>query len=188
MCTLSSEDARAKRRTAPAGDSSVIDTKYVVTMAAYNRWQNENLFGAADALSEADRKQDRGAFFGSIHGTLSHILWADEFWMGRFAGRPGPTTPFDKSRDHHHGWEQMRAARRVLDAEIVAWAEALDPAWLTQLPARSSRGNETREPRTLAFLVVHMFNHQTHHRGQVHAMLTAAGARPTDTDLLKMEP
>jgi uncharacterized damage-inducible protein DinB len=68
----------------------VIDTKYVVTMAAYNRWQNENLFGTADALSDADRKQDRGAFFGSIQGTLKHILWADEFWMGRFARRPGP--------------------------------------------------------------------------------------------------
>jgi uncharacterized damage-inducible protein DinB len=166
----------------------VIDTTYVVTMAAYNRWQNDNLYGTADALSEADRTRDRGAFFGSIHGTLNHILWADEVWMGRFAQRPHPATPMNRSRDRYRDWEELRAARIGLDADIVAWAEALDPAWLTRSPVRSPGGHKTKVSRTHAFLVMHMFNHQTHHRGQVHAMLTAAGAHPGDTDLLKMEP
>jgi len=166
----------------------VIDTTYVVTMAAYNRWQNSNLYGAADALSEADRRQDRGAFFGSIHRTLNHLLWADEVWMGRLAGRPYPATPMNRSCDRYQDWQELRAARIGLDADIVAWAEALDPAWLTQSPAKAAGGRKTRATRTHAFLVVHVFNHQTHHRGQVHAMLTAAGAQPGETDLLKMEP
>lgn len=164
----------------------MIDRNYVVTMAAYNRWQNENLYDAADALSDADRTQDRGAFFGSIHGTLNHILWADEVWMGRFSGRPHPVTPIARSRDRYAGWDELRAARADLDADIVAWAESLDPAWLARSPVRASGARKTTSPRDHAFLVVHMFNHQTHHRGQVHAMLTAAGARPGDTDLLKL--
>jgi uncharacterized damage-inducible protein DinB len=164
----------------------VIDGEYVVTMAAYNRWQNENLYAAADTLSDAERRRDRGAFFGSIHRTLNHIVWADEVWMGRFAGRAHPTSPFASSSDRYADWEELRSARRVLDADTVAWAASLDPAWLTG--SRTSPGREPPVIRSHAFLVVHMFNHQTHHRGQVHAMLTAAGARPSDTDLLKMEP
>jgi uncharacterized damage-inducible protein DinB len=167
---------------------AVIDATYVVTMASYNRWQNDNLFGAADALSDAARKQDRGAFFGSIHRTLNHILWADEVWMGRLAGRAHPATPFNQSADRYPEWNDLRAARAELDADIATWAGALDPAWLTQSPAGAPGGRATKAQRTHAFLVVHMFNHQTHHRGQVHAMLTAAGARPGDTDLLKMGP
>lgn len=159
----------------------MIDTSYAVTMAAYNRWQNTNLYGAADALSDAERRRDRGAFFGSIHATLNHLLWADEVWMGRLADRPHPATPIDRSHERHEDWGALRAARVDLDADIVAWAETLDPAWLARSPARM-----TRVPRTHGFLVMHMFNHQTHHRGQVHAMLTAAGARPGDTDLLKL--
>jgi uncharacterized damage-inducible protein DinB len=166
----------------------VIDTTYVVTMAAYNRWQNENLYGTADALSDADRKRDRGAFFGSIHGTLNHTIWADEVWMGRFSGRPHPTTPIKESRDRYRHWIELRAARIALDEDIVTWAAALDPAWLTQWPAAPAGARKATAGRTHAFLVIHMFNHQTHHRGQAHAMLTAAGAHPSDTDLLKMQP
>ncbi|MCW5831114.1 MAG: DinB family protein [Labilithrix sp.] len=124
----------------------MIDTKYVVTMAAYNRWQNDNLYRAAGALSEADRRRDRGAFFGSIHGTLNHILWADEVWMGRFTGCPHPTTPIARSRDRYEDWEELRAARVGLDADIVAWAETLDPAWLTRSQVGSA-GRKKKAPR-----------------------------------------
>lgn len=82
----------------------MIDRDYVRTMAAYNRWQNENVYGGAETLSDADRKRDRGAFFGSIHGTLNHILWADEVWMGRFAGRPHPTSPIARSGERYEDW------------------------------------------------------------------------------------
>ena len=160
----------------------MVETRYVVTMAAYNRWQNENLYGAAGTLSDADRKADRGAFFGSIHATLNHLLWADEVWMGRLADRPHPAIPMARSHARYEDWDALRAARVDLDADIVAWASTLEPAWLARSPARKAG-----VPRTHGFLVMHVFNHQTHHRGQVHAMLTAAGARPGDTDLLKLE-
>src|SRR3979409_86306 len=69
---------------------SMITPDYVRTMATYNRWQNENLYGAAEALSDEVRKQQRGAFFGSIHATLNHLVWGDQIWMSRFAGTPRP--------------------------------------------------------------------------------------------------
>ena len=68
----------------------MIDHGYVQRMARYNRWQNENLYGVADALSDAERRRERGAFFGSIHATFSHLLWADQIWMSRLAGSPRP--------------------------------------------------------------------------------------------------
>ena len=71
----------------------MITSDYVRTMASYNRWQNENLYGAAGTLTDAQRKEQRGAFFGSIHGTLNHLLWGDQMWMSRFAGTPKPKAP-----------------------------------------------------------------------------------------------
>ena len=68
----------------------MITPDYVRTMADYNRWQNRNLYGAADTLTDPQRKEPRGAFFGSIHATLNHVLWGDQIWMSRFAGTPKP--------------------------------------------------------------------------------------------------
>ncbi len=79
----------------------MITPEYVRTMAAYNRWQNQNLYGAADELSDAQRKEQRGAFFGSIHGTLSHLLWGDQIWMSRFAGTPRPKAAGIPELDGH---------------------------------------------------------------------------------------
>src|SRR5262249_61045576 len=70
---------------------AMIDIGYVQSMARYNRWQNANLYGVADTLSEAERRRERGAFFGSIFATLNHLLWADRIWMSRLAGTPQPT-------------------------------------------------------------------------------------------------
>ena len=70
----------------------MILSEYVRLMARYNSWQNGSLYRAADALSDAARREDRGAFFGSIHGTLSHILWGDRMWMNRFAGTERPVS------------------------------------------------------------------------------------------------
>lgn len=163
----------------------MIEKAYVVMMAGYNRWQNENVYGAAAGLADEERRRDRGAFFGSIHGTLNHLLWADEVWLGRFTGRAHPRTPIKESSERFADWEELRAERVALDAVLVAWAEALDPAWLART-APAAKGSRAAPSRSNAFLVAHVFNHQTHHRGQVHAMLTAAGARPGDTDLLKL--
>jgi uncharacterized damage-inducible protein DinB len=162
----------------------MITLAYTRAMADYNRWQNGNLYGAAEALSDAARKEPRGAFFGSIHATLNHLLWADQMWMSRFAGTPKPKAHnIAESVGMIESWGDLKRERTVFDRVILDWSERLDPAWLEgELTYFSGgAGRELTKPKWL--LVTHMFNHQTHHRGQVHCMLTQAGARPETTDL-----
>ncbi len=155
-------------------------------MARYNAWQNKSLIDAADTLSDARRNEDRGAWFGSIAGTLSHILWGDTIWMSRFAGWEAPKAGIPESATLFADWADYKARRAAADQRITAWAAGLGPddldgdmSWYS-----GALGRDVTKPRAL--LVAHMFNHQTHHRGQVHAMLTAAGARPGPTDLFVM--
>ena len=165
----------------------MIDPDYVRAMARYNRWQNGSLYAAADALSDEARRQDRGAFFKSIHATLNHLLWADTMWMSRFSDAPRPTGTLRDSVLFVDDWTTLKPERVAMDDRIAAWAEGVDAAALSgELQWRSSIGTNMVKPRWLA--VAHFFNHQTHHRGQVHAMLTAAGARPEDTDLIMLQP
>jgi len=162
----------------------MITPAYVRTMAAYNRWQNENLYGAADGLSDGERKAARGAFFGSIHGTLNHLLWADQTWMSRFAGTPTPIAKgIRASVAMHEDWAALKSARKAFDETIVGWASGIEAAWLEgDLTWFSgAAGREVTKPKGV--LVAHMFNHQTHHRGQVHCLLTQCGVKPGDTDM-----
>jgi len=161
----------------------VISKTFVQTMADYNEWQNANLYGAADGLGEEARKRERGAFFGSIHATLDHLLWGDQIWMSRFAGTPKPAGGIKESTSRHPDWEDLKRERVAFDRRIKEWASALDESWLAGdlVYFSGAAGREIKRPKW--FLVVHMFNHQTHHRGQVHCMLTQSGAKPGDTDL-----
>ena len=161
----------------------MIDRAYVARMARYNRWQNENLYGVADRLSEDERRRERGAFFGSIHKTLSHILWGDQIWMHRLAATPKPDGGIKESVRLVADWEALKSSRTSFDRTILDWAENLEPSWLDteQTYHSMATGRDITRPRWV--LVTHMFNHQTHHRGQVHCMLTQAGGRPHDTDL-----
>jgi uncharacterized damage-inducible protein DinB len=164
----------------------MITPAYAQTMARYNAWQNRSHMAAADTLDDAARRADRGAFFGSITATLSHLLWGDSIWLARFgAGDPPPGTPRD-SAALYDDWATYKATRTATDAHLIAWADALTPADLAGDLGWYSGvlGREVSKPR--AVIITHIFNHQTHHRGQVHAMLTAAGARPDDTDLIFM--
>jgi uncharacterized damage-inducible protein DinB len=162
----------------------MITPEYARVMAGYNRWQNENLYGCADRLRDEQRREQRGAFFGSVHGTLSHLLWADQIWMSRFAGTPPPKAAgiADSSR-MVDSWEDLKRERAAFDDVIIAWADKLDPRWLegdlTWYSGSAKR--ELTKPKSM--LVVHLFNHQTHHRGQVHCLLTQFGIPPGDTDL-----
>lgn len=165
----------------------MITVKYVRNMARYNAWQNENLLSAAEGLSDEDRRADRGAFFGSIHATFSHLLWADTMWMSRFDGWGKPAASIAESVDWVKDWPDLVSRRRTADAQITRWADrqtdaalAGDLAWFS-----GAAGRDMSAPK--AFCVMHFFNHQTHHRGQIHAMLTAAGAQPGDTDLFLLE-
>ena len=164
----------------------MIDPAYARTMARYNAWQNAAVIEAAETLDAAEREADRGAFFGSIRATLSHLLWADWIWMSRFAGWEKLPGGIAESASYETDWSRLRAARAEADEGILAWADGLgDGALAGDLTWWSgAAGREVSRPRALC--VLHMFNHQTHHRGQVHAMLTAAGARPGDTDLFLM--
>lgn len=165
----------------------MIDRAHVVMMAKYNTWQNQSLFAAADGLSAEERVADRGAFFKSIQGTLSHILWGDRMWMSRFAGLPKPAVlSIPDSPNFAADWEALKADRIDFDKEIEGWAEGLDEAWLAGSMTWFSGAVNKEITAAHALLVTHMFNHQTHHRGQVHAMLTAARAKPDDTDLMLM--
>ena len=162
----------------------MINKDYVHLMAAYNRWQNKSLYTAGSSLSDEGRRQDRGAFFGSIHATLSHLVWGDKIWRHRFSGRDAARQgSIPDSVDECDDWNEMHHERKELDSEIIAWARDLDEDFLQgELTWYSGAvGREISKP--IGLLVTHFFNHQTHHRGQVHAMLTAAGQRPDDTDL-----
>ena len=161
----------------------MINRAYVQRMARYNRWQNENLYGVADALSEDERRKERGAWFGSIHKTLSHILWGDQTWMGRFTDWPPPGVGIPDSVDLFPDWSTLKSGRQDFDQKIIGWADHVDDAWLAADQTFYSGSTKRDWTRPRWMLVTHMFNHQTHHRGQVHSMLTQAGGRPSDTDL-----
>jgi len=161
----------------------MIDSAYVRRMARYNRWQNANLYGVADALSDDERRRERGAFFGSVHKTLSHLLWGDQIWMSRFAGTPRPEGGIPGSVALYQDWDQLKRTRADFDDTIIAWADRIDTDWLRSDLTYYSAGAKRDITGTKWMLVTHMFNHQTHHRGQVHCMLTQAGGKPHDTDL-----
>ena len=166
----------------------MITPSYVRTMAAYNEEMNRRLYGAAARLSDGERRAGHGAFWGSIHGTLAHILWGDHQWMSRFDGWEKPATPIKESAGFVADFPALAAARETADAGISRWAAKVDDDWLNEdLTWFSGAANrEVTAPKRL--LVTHFFNHQTHHRGQAHALLTACGQETGDTDLFLVIP
>jgi uncharacterized damage-inducible protein DinB len=159
----------------------MITPDYARTMARYNAWQNRSLYREADRLTDAQRTEDRGAFFKSVQATLGHLLWGDTTWMSRFDGWEKPAfSPRGEGLD----WTWLKAARTEADARIIAWADRLtdlagELTWYSGI-----RKAEVSMPRWIT--VTHFFNHQTHHRGQVHALLTGFGMKPDDTDIFLM--
>ena len=156
-------------------------------MARYNAWQNMSLVEAGETLSDEDRWRDRGAFFGSIAATFNHVLWDDALWLARFAGDARPELSVPVSLEAPREWGAFKDLRAVRDAEVSAWAEGLSEADLEGVIAWYPGGGETRVEKPAAVCFAHLFNHQTHHRGQIHGMLTAAGAVPEATDLPMLE-
>ena len=169
--------------TAATTNQSSVRPEFVRTMAAYNAEMNRRLYAAAGRLTDAERRKPRGAFWSSIHGTLCHLLWGDQAWMSRFDGWPKPAVIQKESAGLIEDFAELQRLRVDADARISAWADRVDDAWLAQdlVWFSQSAQRELRNPR--GFLVTHFFNHQTHHRGQAHAMITAAGEQTGDTDL-----
>ena len=150
-------------------------------MARYNAWMNGKLYALCAALPDDERKRDRGAFFKSIHGTLNHLLFGDRVWLGRFVGQPYTGVPI--GAELYADFGALRAERETMDRRIVAWAATLTPGWLASPFTYTS--NVDRKTRTLPawVLVQQMFNHQTHHRGQLTTLLSQLGIDPGITDL-----
>jgi uncharacterized damage-inducible protein DinB len=159
----------------------MIDAEYCQTMAAYNGWMNRKVYAAAARLSDAERKADRGAFFRSIHSTLNHLLWGDRLWLSRFNGKSYQTGGIGV--DLYDGFDALRAARSEMDDEISAWAAQLDDAQLAGPLTWYSVVAQREMTRPRGLCVMQMFNHQTHHRGQVTTLLKQAGIDPGETDL-----
>lgn len=164
----------------------MITVDYCVTMARYNAWQNRQLKLAFARLDETALHAERGAFFGSIFGTANHLLWGDTRWLSLLTGSPGPELPGSDSVRMTRTLGDWEIARFRTDAALLDWANRLRSVDLTGPLSWHSGilGREVSKPRGLC--IAHMFNQQTHHRGQIHAMLTAAGVEAPVTDVIFM--
>ncbi|MBK6358390.1 MAG: DinB family protein [Comamonadaceae bacterium] len=165
-------------------------------LARYNTWFNARLFDACERLDDAARKLPRGAFFGSIHATLNHLLWGDAMWLGRFAaqGEASDALPTDllalpagarHETELYADWAALRAHRERLDAAIEAWLAAL-PADFPQRTMRYSNTKGVHREHPMWQALTHFFNHQSHHRGQVTTLLMQAGVDVGVTDLIAL--
>ncbi|HEY0974596.1 MAG TPA: DinB family protein [Solimonas sp.] len=162
----------------------MIDRDYARRLAAYNRWMNGKVYTAAAQLTDAQRKEDRGAFFKSIHATLNHLLCADQIWLRRFTGRPldglSLTTP------QYEDFAAMRVRRDEVDAELAVWVETLTAEWLAADFSFHSQAANRRFQQPAWVLVTHLFQHQAHHRGQTTTLLSQFGLDVGPTDLPAM--
>ena len=150
--------------------------------ARYNEWANLQLYAAAARLTPEQYSADRGAFFKSVHGTLNHLLATDRIWMRRFTGEGDAPDRLDAIL--FETFEELRAARETEDRRIVEFIDCLDDARL----AKTFRYRRVSSPEEFESQLVpalaHWFNHQTHHRGQIHALLTGLVGEAPSLDLL----
>jgi uncharacterized damage-inducible protein DinB len=150
--------------------------------ADYNRWANRRLYAAAAELSDAEYRADKGAFFGSLHATLNHVLAADRIWMKRFTNEG--EAPMRLDAILHEDLAGLTAARVAEDERIIAWVDSLDQARLAAHFTYTPLTTPDEITQKLGPTLAHVFNHQTHHRGQAHATLTALGRPSLTLDLV----
>ena len=158
---------------------------HFVMMANYNKWANARLFREAGPLQKALYRKEVGAYFRSLHGTLNHLLVADRIWMRRLTGTGEHPEKLDAIL--FEDLASLHAARVEEDDRIIAFVESLDEvAFEEALDYRTLNGTPQRQRRRE--ILAHLFNHETHHRGQAHAILTVLGvAEPEPLDLLMMQ-
>ena len=161
----------------------MITPRYIQIMARYNSEMNRRVYAAAAKLTDEQRREDIGLFWSSLHGTLCHLLWGDRQWMSRMDGWPPNTIPNAQSPTLIHDFDALRGARVIADEKLEEFANRIDDAWLDEDLTWYSGAAKRTMSREKRGLMVHFFNHQTHHRGQAHAGLTRFGEDPGDTDL-----
>jgi uncharacterized damage-inducible protein DinB len=166
----------------PFGGETVLALDTFRTMAQYNRWMNERLYGVCAEIPDVERKRDRNAFFASIHGTFNHLLLGDRLWLGRFTASPFKVDSLD--HELYADFDALRKERAQTDSDILAFSESLDEDTL----ARDFSFTTIVDPGEHVFpfrhVLLHFFNHQTHHRGQLTTLIKQAGYEPGVTDLM----
>jgi len=162
-------------------------------LANYNRWMNEKLFDASSRLDERELRLNKGAFFGSVFGTLNHLMVGDILWLKRFAQNPGKFQSLENIRTAslpasldailYEDLGSLRSARQKLDADIILFSEEVTAQQLAEeLAYKDFKGNAYADP--LGLLVQHLFNHQTHHRGQISTLFSQSDIDIGPTDLM----
>ena len=154
--------------------------KHFQMLARYNRIADERLYECCAQLDDVEYRRERVGSFGSIHALLNHILLGDRIWMARFKGG-GQVTPA-LNTVLYESFLELRSARKKEDAEMESFFGGLDPGFFeVELIYVNSRKQECRDSASMA--VSHFFNHQTHHRGQIHVMLSQTSVPPPSLDL-----
>jgi uncharacterized damage-inducible protein DinB len=155
---------------------------HFMMLAGYNAWCNRRLYDAAARLPDADYHADRGAFFKSVHGTLNHLLATDRIWLRRFTGEGEAPNRLDAIL--FETLADLRRAREGEDARIVDYVEGLSAIDLVGRIRYQTISNPVTIEQPLASTLIHFFNHQTHHRGQAHCLLTGLGLDAPSFDLI----
>jgi uncharacterized damage-inducible protein DinB len=159
----------------------MITASHSQLMAQYNEWMNSRMYALCASLPDAELHRDLGAFFRSIYATLNHIAYGDLAFLSRFTGKPSVVP--EPGADLFGTFSVLRAERETLDNRILVWSQSLTPAWLAEPLTYTSKidGKARTVPKWV--LVTHMFNHQTHHRGQVTTLLSQMGVDIGSTDI-----
>ncbi len=156
--------------------------EHLRVLARYNRWMNDRLYALCAEVSDAERREDRGAFFRSIHGTLNHLLLADRIWLARFRGEVFRVRSL--ADELCADFATLRREREKTDDDIDAWVTGLSEAKLDAPLVFTSVVGTRERSFPLWVTAAHFFNHQTHHRGQLTTLLAQIGRDPGVTDLM----
>jgi uncharacterized damage-inducible protein DinB len=168
----------------------MMSPEWLSALARYNAWMNDKLYAVAATLTDEERKRDCKAFFKSIHGTFNHLLVADRVWLARFEGQPAPDAVMGPGgvvaldRELYSDFEELRRERTLTDRELSAYVSELSQEQLAAPLVFKRGGLKLESP--LWGTVAHVFNHQTHHRGQITTLLSQLGRDPGVTDLFAM--
>jgi uncharacterized damage-inducible protein DinB len=153
---------------------------YFVDLARYHAWANEVLFAELDKLSDAQRKQDHGLFFRSIHHTVDHLLLVNRVWMGRLTGQP--IVP-DFKTIQVEDWPALKQGLRESLAAMAGWLSLQDESWFMQdVTFAASNGKPNTLPASA--VLTHMLTHFNHHRGQVSTAITQLDGIAPEMDYL----
>jgi uncharacterized damage-inducible protein DinB len=169
--------------------------EHYTVMARYNGWMNRKVYEAAATLPDEARRRDVGAFFGSVHRTLNHLVLTDRAWLARFMGDPSPLVSLDGTTPRFTGrldqelytdFATLRAERAKTDEDIVRWVDGLTDEALAAPLSYYSAAYQRNYEHPLWWATSHFFNHQTHHRGQATTLLVQLGVDPGTTDLVDL--